>query len=154
MRMPLGNQLQHVLSHLPTAGGTQRSQSGMDSLDQRRTPALGLHRLLHLLPERFPLLRQKARSLVVRAPRFVRQSLPEPVILAVGGLSLQVPPARTSLHHGARIPLDQTLIAVLRSPVIAPRALQPGGEARQRLMEWCTTSRAQQFQHRRHRRLP
>src|SRR5262249_46454263 len=110
--------------------------------------------LLHLLPDRFTLLRQKARSIVVIEHRFLRQSLPHPVILAVGGLPLQLPPARPYLYHGARITLEQALIDVLRSPVIAPIALHPRGETRQRRMELATTQLAQQGQNRLTPRLP
>src|SRR4029450_9209664 len=117
-------------------------------------PRLRRQRLLPLLPERFPVPRQKARSIVVIECRFLRQSLPDPVILAVGGLPLQLPPARTYLHHGAWITLGQALIDVLRSPVIAPIALQPRGEARQRLLELCATKLAHQGQNRLHLRLP
>src|SRR5207253_11326006 len=104
-----------------------------------RTPDLGIQRLFHLLPDYFNLLRQKAPSIVVIELCFLRQSLPHPVIFAVGRLPLQLPPASTYLHHVARITLHQSLLDLLRSPVIAPIARQPGGEARQRLIELFTT---------------
>jgi hypothetical protein len=40
--MHIREQFQHRLIHLATAGGEQRSQSGMDILNQRRTPDLGI----------------------------------------------------------------------------------------------------------------
>src|SRR4030095_1025914 len=154
MIMHIREQFQQLLIHLTTAGCEQWSQSGIDILDQRRTPHLGIQPLLHLLPERFHVLRQKARSIVVIELRFLRQSLPDPVILAVGGLPLQLPSANTYLYHVARIPLAQSLIALLRSLVIVPIALCPGGEARQRQRDFLTPQLAPQFQNRLQLRLP